>query len=59
MAAGKQMRRQHHIAIFAAFALLDADHHALAVDVTDLQRHHLGDAQSGPVSHAQRRLVFE
>src|SRR6266852_3796764 len=55
----KQMRRQHHVAVFAAFALLDADDHALAVDVTDLQRHHLGDAQSRPVSHTQRRLVLE
>src|SRR5580693_1499070 len=40
----EQIRRQHYVPVFAAFALLDADHHALAVDVADLQRHHLGDA---------------
>src|SRR5664279_3283478 len=49
-----------YIAVFAPFTLFDADDHAPAVDITDLQRHHLGDAQSGPVGHAQRRrLVFE
>jgi hypothetical protein len=36
----KEMRGQHYIAILAAFALLDPDHHALAVDVGYLQRHH-------------------
>jgi hypothetical protein len=55
----EQMRRQHHVAVLAAFALLDAGDHALAADVADLQRHHLGDAQSRPESHAQRRLVLE
>src|SRR5450631_2515349 len=40
----KQMRRQHHLAVFAAFALLDADDHAPSVDVGHLRRHHLGDA---------------
>src|SRR5450755_1273235 len=55
----EQMRGQHDIAILAAFALLDPDHHALAVDVGYLQRHHFGGAQSRPVGHAQRRLVFE
>src|SRR3982074_2886086 len=55
----EQMWRQHHVAVFAAFALLDADHHALAVDVADLERDHLGGAQACPVGHAQRRLVLE
>src|SRR5665647_3472826 len=35
----EQMRGQHNIAILAAFALLDPDHHALTVDVGYLQRH--------------------
>src|SRR3972149_5039048 len=35
------MRRQHYVAILAALALFDPDHHALAVDVGHLQRHHL------------------
>src|SRR5216683_2450944 len=47
------------VAVFAAFALFDADHHALAVDVADLERDHLGGAQACPVGHAQRRLVLE
>ena len=55
----EQMRRQHDVAVFAALALLDADDHALAVDVADLQRDHFGGAQTRPIGHAQRRLVFE
>src|SRR6266704_6647273 len=38
----EQMWRQHHVAVFAAFALVDADDHALAVDVADFERDHLG-----------------
>src|SRR6202166_1644303 len=55
----KQMRRQHHVAVFVTLALFDPDHHALAVDVEYLQRDHLGHAQSGPIGHAQCHLVFE
>src|SRR6266566_7571461 len=55
----EQMRRKHHVAILATFALLDADHPALAVDIGHLQRHHLGYAQSGPIGHTQGRLVLE
>jgi hypothetical protein len=31
----------------------------LAVDVTDLERDHLGGAQTRAIGHAQRRLVLE
>ena len=55
----KQMRRQHHVAVFTAFALLDANDHALAVDVADLERDHLGGAQTRAISHTQRCLVLE
>ena len=55
----EQLWRQHHVAILAALALLDADHHALAVDVRGLERHHLGRAQASAISHAERRLVLE
>src|ERR1700694_1203666 len=55
----EQMWRQHHVAVFAAFALLDANDHAFAVDVADLERDHLGSAQTRAISHAQRGLVFE
>jgi hypothetical protein len=53
------VRRQHHVAVLAALALFHADQHALAVDVGELERDHLGGAQSRPIGHAQRRLVFE
>src|SRR5215217_4399072 len=43
----EQAWRQHDITVLAAFALLDADDHALAVDVADLERDYLGGAQAG------------
>jgi len=39
--AFQQHRRQHGVAILTAFALFDAQRHALAIGVADLQRHHL------------------
>jgi len=36
----EQHRREHGVAILAALALFDAQRHALAVDVTYLQRDH-------------------
>jgi hypothetical protein len=39
--------------------LFDADQHALAVDVGDLERNDFRDPQPGSVGDAQRRLVFE
>ena len=53
------MRRKHYVTVFVALALLDPDHHTLAVDVGYLQRDHLGHAQSGPIGDTQCRLVFE
>src|SRR5262245_50760342 len=41
--------REHHVAILAALALADADGHASAVDVGDLQADDLGEAQAGGV----------
>src|SRR3979490_3397068 len=55
----EQMWRQHHLAVFAALALFDADDHALAVTVADLERDHLGVAQACALSHPQRGLVLE
>ena len=55
----KEVRRQHHVAVFVALALFDANDHALAVDVADLELDDLGGAQASPISHTQRRLVFE
>src|ERR1700681_2479034 len=53
------MRRQHHVAVFAALTLFHADNHELAVDIADLERDHFGSAQTRPIGHAQRRLVLE
>jgi hypothetical protein len=55
----EQARREHDVTVLAAFALLDADDHALAVDIGDLERDHFGGAQAGAVGHAQRRLVLQ
>src|SRR5271166_6295759 len=55
----EQARRQHHVTVLAAFALLHADDHPLAVDIGDLERNHLGGAQAGAIGHAQRRLVLQ
>ena len=42
--------------IFAALALLDAEHHALAIDIRYLQRDDLRDAQARPIGDAERGL---
>ena len=44
----EQPRRQHRVAVFAAFALLDPDHHPRAVDIAHLQRNDFGDPQTRP-----------
>src|SRR5277367_3030638 len=55
----QQHRRQHRVSILAAFALLDAQQHALAVDVGHLQRRHLRYAQARPIGDAERGLVLD
>ena len=47
------------MAILAALALLDAQHHALAVDVGHLKRGDLRHAQPRTIGDAERRLVFD
>ena len=39
--------------------MLDADQHALAVDVADAQHHHLAAAKAGAIRDAERCLVLE
>ena len=55
----QQLRREHDKAILLPFALLDAQQHALVIDVGDLQRDDLGHTQTGAIGHAERRLVFD
>src|ERR1700692_3050222 len=55
----EQDRREDRGAGAAALALLDAQRHALAVDVADLQRHHFARTQPGTVGDRQCRLVLQ
>ena len=55
----EQLRREHRVPVLAALALLDADQHALGVDIADAQHHHLAGSQACAVGDAQRRLVLE
>src|SRR5579864_4593220 len=53
----EQHRAEHHIPILATLAALDVNHHALAIDVTDLQAGQLRIADSGGVEgHEQRAM---
>ncbi len=51
-------RREHGVAVPAAFALLDAKHLALTVDIGDFQRHHLTGPKPGAIANGECRLVF-
>src|SRR5260370_42602437 len=48
---GQQTRRQRHIAVFGAFALLDADQHALGIDVGRFKTEGFGDAKACAVAN--------
>jgi hypothetical protein len=50
----EQLRRQHDIPITAALALFDADDHAAAVDVANLEARRFGGAQPGRIRRGQR-----
>src|SRR3954452_17813962 len=51
-------RREHRKAILASLALLDPEQHALGIDVADLERHDLGDAQARAIGGTQGGLVL-
>ena len=55
----EQHRGKHRMAILAALALLDAQHHAFGIDIGYLQRDDLGHPQSCTVGDTQRRLVLD
>jgi hypothetical protein len=40
------------------FALLDPEHHALGVNIGDLQRDNVHGPRAGPASNAERRRVL-
>ena len=53
----EQRCAEHHIAVLAAFPALDMDHHALAVDIADLQAGQFGPAHTGRVKRQQDHAV--
>ena len=55
----QQLRREHDVAVLAALALLDADHHAAAVDVGDLEADRLRGAQARRIGRGQRGAVLQ
>ena len=57
--AFQQDGREHGVTILVALALLDAQHHALAVDVAHFQRDHLAGSQTRTVRNRQRRLGLQ
>ena len=54
----EQLRRQHCVTVLAPLAALDAQQHALGIDIADLERDNFGDAQAGAVGGSERRLVL-
>src|SRR6516165_12326233 len=54
----EQLRRQHRLTILAALATLDAQQHALGINIADLERDNFRDAQPGAVGGGERRLVL-
>src|SRR5881409_3860818 len=55
----QQLRREHHIAIFLALALVDANDHPFAVDVGWYQAYGLRDSQPGRVAGGKDRVMLE
>ena len=56
---GELAGRKQGLAMPASLAALDHNQHALAVDVADLERCHLGDAQSGTIGNGKCGAVLE
>ena len=55
----QELRREHDVAVLAALALLDPDHHPLAVDVGNLQENDFRHAQSSGIDRGQRGAALE
>lgn len=54
----QQLGTKGHIAVPTSFALVNANHHTLAVDVGDLQAAEFGAAHRGGVKGHQQRAVI-
>jgi hypothetical protein len=55
----EHLRGEHHIAILAALRLLDANNFLRAVDMLDLEPHHLSGAQAAAVTETEHRTSLE
>src|SRR3954447_9249402 len=55
----EHLRREHNIAIFATLGLLDPDDLLRAVEVLDLQAHHLARAQAAAVAQTKHHARLE
>ena len=53
----KQFRTEHHVAVFAPFATLDANDHPLLVEVAELQPRHLTVPGAGGVERHQQSAM--
>jgi hypothetical protein len=53
----EQMRAEHYVAVFAPLAAAHVDHHALAVDIADLQIRQLGPSNTSGIESHQDRAV--
>jgi len=56
---GEERGTQGNLAIAAALALLDAQHHALTIDVTDSELAGFGATQAGAIERQEQRAVIE
>src|SRR3984893_8226149 len=55
----ERLRRQHEIAVLAALGLLDANDLLCAVDMLDLQPHHLAGAQAAAIAETEQHANLE
>jgi hypothetical protein len=54
----EEFRREHDVAIFLSFTLIDADDHPFAIDISGLQTDSLGNAQPGGIADRQNCSIL-
>ena len=55
----QQRGREHDVAIFAAFALVHANHHALTINVGDFQMGRFRNAQARGIADGEDGALFQ
>jgi hypothetical protein len=56
---GQQLRREHHLTITVAFALVDTDDAAVAIEVTQAEVTQLAQAHAGIIERGENRSMLE